>query len=237
MGWKNVKEYYRIDHQVEITDEGLCIGSAYVHAIIVISLDGAIVKEDDRTLNEKLMRYQAEMKADPAKLRDLITSPDSFTASIPVYTYRGAEIIEKCCAQLGWPNVTHDGQMMYENTFFAQKEEALDAARRNCEASIMLRRMEISDQHKRMAKSTARLEELLDNAKTLGLSVPVDAAYGDPRRTALEEAAGTHDARVIELRNDPTSYKNGKITRSAKRASDFHERSAAAIRLLHSGAQ
>ncbi|RVQ01985.1 hypothetical protein [Sinorhizobium meliloti] len=176
MGWKNVKEHYRIDHQVEVTEEGICIGSPYVHAIIVISLDGALIKEADRTLNEKLMRYQFEMKADPAKLRHLVVSPDTFSASIPVYTYRGAEIIEKRCEELGWPNVTHDGDMMYENTFFANREGAVEAAKSNCEASILLRRMEISDQQQRMAKSKARLEELLDNAKKLGLPVPSDPA-------------------------------------------------------------
>ncbi|RVJ69033.1 hypothetical protein CN167_27505 [Sinorhizobium medicae] len=176
MGWKNVKEHYRIDHQVEVTEEGICIGSPYVHAIIVISLDGALIKEADRTLNEKLMRYQFEMKADPAKLRDLVVSPDTFSASIPVYTYRGAEIIEKRCEELGWPNVTHDGDMMYENTFFANREGAVEAAKSNCEASILLRLMEISDQQQRMAKSKARLEELLDNAKKLGLPVPSDPA-------------------------------------------------------------
>jgi hypothetical protein len=54
----------------------------------------------------------------------------------------------------------------------------------------------------------------------------------DARRSALLEAAGTHETRVFEIRNDPASYKNGAITKSAKRASDFHERSALAIRAL-----
>lgn len=52
--------------------------------------------------------------------------------------------------------------------------------------------------------------------------------------TAIDHAASTHESRVEELRNDPTSYKNGKIIKSAKRASDFHERSARAIRTLQS---
>lgn len=45
-------------------------------------------------------------------------------------------------------------------------------------------------------------------------------------------AARSHELRVTEIRNDPKSYKNGKMLRSAKRASDFHERSAQAILAL-----
>lgn len=171
MGWKNVKEHYQIDHQVQVTEDGICIGSPYVHNIIVISPEGKIVKEDDRTLNDKLMRYQAEMHADPAKLKELVVTPDNFSASIPVFTYQGAEIIEKSCEVLGWPNVTHDGDMMYENTFFASREDAVEAAKTSCEGAILLRRMEIADQKQRMAKTKARLQELLGNAEALGLHI------------------------------------------------------------------
>lgn len=51
-------------------------------------------------------------------------------------------------------------------------------------------------------------------------------------RRGIETAAASHDQVVTDLRNDQKSYKNGKILRSAQRASDFHERSAAAIRRL-----
>lgn len=62
-------------------------------------------------------------------------------------------------------------------------------------------------------------------------STPQDAA--SIRREALEEAAMTHDNRVSQLLDNPKNYKHGKLTKSAKRALDFHERSAAAIRALH----
>jgi len=170
MGWKNVKEHYRIDHQVQVTNEGICIGSPYIHAIIIISLDGALIKEDDRTLNDKLSRYQAEMKADPDKLRDLVLSEDKFSSSIPVYTYDGATIVQKFCEKLGWPNVTHDGAMMYDNTFFADREAAVEAAKRNCKAAILLRRSEIAGLRSSIASSSDRLDELLSQAKELGMS-------------------------------------------------------------------
>lgn len=172
MGWKAVKEHYRIDHAVQVTEAGICIGSPYIHNIIVIDQEGAIVKDDDRTLNDKLMGYQAEMKADPETLRRLTCQKDTFEASIPVYTYRGAEIIKKYCEQPGWPNVTHDGDMMYENTFFAERKQAVEAAKRNCEAAIMLGRMELADKQERLKQVRARLDQLLSDARALGIKLP-----------------------------------------------------------------
>src|SRR5688572_11028530 len=124
MGWKNVKEYYRIGHTVCVTEKGICIGSPYIHDIIVIALDGKrIIKPyaDGRRTNEDLARYQAEMDHDMGKLWELVNNPDTFEKSLPVFTYRGGEIIEKKCEAYGWPNQIHDGQMQYDNTHSRDK--------------------------------------------------------------------------------------------------------------------
>ena len=42
MGWKNVKEHYRIGHSVHVTEKGICIGSSYIPDIIIIAPDGTI---------------------------------------------------------------------------------------------------------------------------------------------------------------------------------------------------
>lgn len=173
MGWKNIKEHYRIGHIVQVTEAGICIGSPYIHNIMTISRDGELIKDAADHLNEDLARYRTEMRADPAKLRELATTPDTFTASHPVYTYDGAEIIEKLCETPGWPNITHDGDMMFENMFFADRETAIDAARTNCEASILLRCIEIGDKKERLATATARLRVLVDNARTLNVDAEV----------------------------------------------------------------
>jgi len=78
----------------------------------------------------------------------------------------------------------------------------------------------------------AKAEAAEEHARRLHLEKIV--ATQNARRQALELAAGTHQTRVTEIRNDPASYKNGKITKSAKRASDFHERSAHVILALQS---
>lgn len=199
MGWKNIKEHYRIDHHVQVTSEGICIGSPYIHDIIVISKDGVLSKEYDRDVNDKLARYQADMKADPEKLREMVLAEDTFETSIPVYTYRGSEVIEKQCEQPGWPNVTHDGDMMYENTFFADRDEAIIAAKNNCEAGILLRRMELSDLKQRTDKSKAKLQELTDNAKALGLPTQPEQPSEAERQSLALAASSQAAAALAEL--------------------------------------
>lgn len=175
MSWKNVRDHYRVVHQVQVTKAGICIGSPYIHDIIVIGRDGKIVKEDDRTLNAELMRYQMEMKADLAKLKQLVTSPDSFVASIPVYTYDGAEILEKQCEEPGWPNVTHDGLMMYENTFSTDREKVIEWAKRNCLARIDSTRRYVSEQEERLSSLKNLLSQAEADAAALGIAPPPPA--------------------------------------------------------------
>lgn len=122
MGWKAVRDHYRIEHIVHVTDAGICIGSPYIPDIIVISVDrGEIVKRYERfgrpSPNDQLVRYQAEMDADPFKLAALVAAEDTFELAIPVFTYEGSKILEKQCEEVGWPNVTHDGLIQYENHF------------------------------------------------------------------------------------------------------------------------
>lgn len=186
MGWKNVKDHYRIVHQVQVTEAGICIGSPYIHDIIVVSLDGRIVKEDDRTLNGDLMRYQKEMKSDLGQLKELVISPDTFAASLPVYTYEGAKILEKQCEEPDWPNVTHDGLMMYENTFSTDRAKVVEWAKRNCLARIDSDRRYISEQEERLSSLRVRLNEAEADAVALGIKPPSPQAKAEPSSAFAE---------------------------------------------------
>lgn len=171
MGWKAIKEHYRIVHLVLVDDGMICIGSPYIHDLMTITLTGDLVKLPDRTINKDLQRYQDEMLADPDRLRQLAQAADTFDASIPVFTFEGAEILEKRCEALHWPNVTHDGAMMYENTFFADRASAVAAAKRNCAASIKFRRRDIASLRTQLDNATARLDQLGEDARKLGLDI------------------------------------------------------------------
>lgn len=176
MGWKSVKEHYRIGHFVQVTKEGICIGSPYIHNIIVIGIDGVVKKRYDMSrTNADLCRYQEEMDADPAKLIELVLAPDTFSPeAVTVYTYDGGNIVEKLCEEPGYPNVTHDGCMMYENTFSTEKAKVVQWAKRNTDCGIELFTNRITDLEKDLAKVRALLaQEEADRAK-LEADYPTD---------------------------------------------------------------
>lgn len=168
MGWKNVKEHYRIGHIVQVVkDRGICIGSGYIHDIIVIGFDGVIKKSDPGRANAEISRYQTEMNADPEKLKELVLSEDHFEKSITVYTYDGGYILEKKCEKLGWPNVTHDGQVMYDNTFSVDKTKVVKWAKREAEARIRRLTDRLCDLVDDLAKIKTYLEESKHDLKKL----------------------------------------------------------------------
>jgi hypothetical protein len=139
MSWKNVKDHYRIGHIVQVREGKICIGSAYVSDLIMVSFDGEVSWGPlGPSKNDEHARYHSEMTSDLAKLRELIEAPDSFANAIPVYTYDGGDILEKQCEALGWPHVTHDGCLQYENTFSADRTEVIEWAKRNAKAGIEL---------------------------------------------------------------------------------------------------
>ncbi len=160
MGWKNIKEHFRIEHIVCVKQgEGLCIGSPYIYNIIVLALDGTVKKRNDRSgSNPDLDRYQREIDATPAsKIKELLDAPDTFAAALAVYTYDGGTIKECRCEAYGWPNITHDGQLMYENTFSAAREKIVQSAKRNAQAGIEIWTRNLQDSQKRVTECETEL--------------------------------------------------------------------------------
>ena len=186
MSWKNVRDHYRIGHTIQITESGICIGSPYIHDLIVVGLDGVVRKRADGRINEDLHRYLVEMDADPGKLRQLVLTPDVFGADVSVYTYEGGDIIEKRCETPGWPNVTHDGRLMYNNTFSTDKSEVVKWAKRNADLGIESARQHVADAENKLAKCRARLagEEAnrakLDQLPVVGAALSMDTLEAGP---------------------------------------------------------
>lgn len=176
MGWKNVKEHYRIGHYVQVTPEGVCIGSGYIHDLIVISQDGTLRKRYDGSgSSADLARYQDEMDKDPDKLRELVATPDVFEKAVVVYTYQRGEITEKVCEVPGWPNVTHDGCMMYENTFSTDKSKVIAWAKQNAALEVEYLEETIADIERRLRECRATLMDATNARDRLEAAYPSSA--------------------------------------------------------------
>lgn len=168
MGWKAIKEHYAIEHLVQVTSNGICIGSGYVHNLITITATGDLaLSKIVRRGDGQLGRYIDDMEADLGQLRALIKKPDTFERSIPVYTYEGADIIECACEELDWPNVTHDGRMMYENTFSADRAQVVEWAIADARAGIENWSQIVDERQKDLEQAQAFLRQRHDNLAML----------------------------------------------------------------------
>lgn len=217
MGWKNVKEHYRIGHIVHVTDEGICIGSPYISDLIVIGLDGKLIKK--RSLisdsdSDNLGRYLREMNSDLLMLESLVKSKDKFDKSITVYTYDGGEIIEKQCEILGWPNVTHDGELMYENRFSTDRSVVVEIAKRSAAARIEMIGDSIQQREIELAERIKLLDESKANLANWKLNMVNELKKF---KTAEQHFLANIVVRIVELHNEKKRNNNWiRLPRSAE---------------------
>ncbi len=219
MGWKNVKKHYRIDHFVCVTDKGICIGSGYIHDIIVLNpWKKTITETMGPSNNDKLARYLQEMRADQDKLWALIEEKDTFEVSLPVWTYKGGDIVELACEKREWPNVTHDGQMMYENLFFATRAQAISAGIRESEAAVKHEVRATNQREKELADGRMRLAEYqADLAKLRHAQLTEIEISGVPEREAHIPLADILDlARCLQF--EKTSEGDGISLQQGEKA-------------------
>lgn len=178
MGWKALKDKFGIGHLVCVTEKGICIGSGYVTDLVVVHLDTGMVKENLAFQGFLEREYPALSAASPAEILELINAADSFSVSIPVYTYEGSQILEKYCEEPGWPNVTHDGCLMYENTFFASKDAAIAAARLEAGHLLDWANRKVQETHAELAKWQAQLSECETRCREIEAALP--GSLGSP---------------------------------------------------------
>jgi hypothetical protein len=157
MGWKNIKERFGIEHHVQVTATGVCIGSGYISELVTIDSATGAVKANEAYGSFLKEHYPALLEAAPDELVRLIAEPDTFSAAIVVYTYDGAEIVEKTCDKPGWPNVTHDGCMMYENSFSTDKSVVVGWAKNSAAIAVEGMRRRIAEVELELIRLNERL--------------------------------------------------------------------------------
>lgn len=172
MGWKSLKEHFQIEHIVQMGKDCLFIGSGYCHNLVTIDLETGDLHPNRTFPNFLKENYPNLLEAKAAEIKDLINAQDHFDKSIIVYTYDGGEIIEKYCENPVWPNITHDGMLIYENTFSTDKEKIISRAKRNLEAALENTLNRIQEAEKDLAMQNRYLEDHRNEIEKLKTSYP-----------------------------------------------------------------
>lgn len=160
MGFKAFKNHFGIEnHTVSVSDGVLCIGSGYVSRLVGFDMEtGAILIND--AFSGFLNKYYPEiLKTTNEERLALIKVKDVFEQSIPVYTSQNGQIIEKECETLSFPNVTHDGELMYQNRHYANKADAIEYERKNLHSRIANYEESVADLEAKLAEKKGKLVE------------------------------------------------------------------------------
>lgn len=160
MGWKAIRDHYRIEHVVTVHGDGVEIRSPYGGAIARIDGNGRATFETSYR-GGGLERIETEITADPDAYRRLLAAEDRFESDVTVYTWRDGEILEKKCEMPGWPNVTHDGELMHENTHSTDREQAVEWALADAEAVATSRAAMVEEAERELERRSARLGDAL----------------------------------------------------------------------------
>lgn len=159
MGWKTLKERFKIESLVSVSHGEIHVGNYSMQRMFAIDIQTGelrVVRAFHWFLDA---RYPALKAANPAVVLEAINAVDEFSASIPVFTYHEGEIIEKQCEQLGWPNVTHDGCLMYDNTFSTDRNQVVVWAIRDMKARCEFAIKDEVESEKKLTEARVELTE------------------------------------------------------------------------------
>lgn len=129
-------------YSVSNDSDKICIGSPLCHDLISVdkvtfqiryALDtwrkgreSVAQRSNSKGENELLFIWdKLQELIDSGEINSIINDDDVLENPLPVFTVSRGVLIETFTDAYGWPNTTVDGTMMYDNTYFKTKEEAV----------------------------------------------------------------------------------------------------------------
>jgi hypothetical protein len=121
------------------------------------SLDGELLLIYDKL--DELMKS--------GELAEIIEGKDEIENPLPVYWVEDGQLNESATDAHGWPNLTEEGILMYNNTHFPTKEQALkkgiseyESRVKWCAESVEERAKQLLEATERAAEASKQLEHL-----------------------------------------------------------------------------
>lgn len=104
------------------------------------------------------------------EIHDIINGNDEIDNPLPVYTIEGGKLIETWTDEYGWPNTTIDGTIMYENTHFKTRKEAIEDGIRDYKNRYEYKREyfeELKEKIKKTEEDYSSIEQTINYLNTL----------------------------------------------------------------------
>lgn len=140
---------------VHYTDSKICVGGRLCHELLHVEKATFKVRykldtfhEGRKSLNnEKLLEIWDKLHEliENGQLNDIMDGKDELENPLPVFSVKNGEVIKSLTDAYGYPNITDDGILMYENTHFPTEKQALENAIEEYKAGVRLSQRRIHD--------------------------------------------------------------------------------------------
>ena len=161
-------------------DEYLAIGSGMVHNLISLDVKTLNItyaldtfREGRESIRDEELLFIWDKLHELVKtgqIREILDGRDEIENPLPVFTVEDGVLIESVTDAYGRPNIDDNGVMMYYNTHFPTKEQAIEKGLKDCESGKEFVLENVESLEKELAEARSRLreyEEKIENLKTL----------------------------------------------------------------------
>lgn len=150
--------------------------------LIQVGKDGQVVR-DPRAVGStsQLGKAIRQIGVDKDSFKQALAAQDEFESGINVYTYNSetGEVEEHEAEALGYPNVTYEGILMFDNVFFPDPEQARLRGMEEEEALIERYQAEKEQAEKALEQAKASLKRAQAHLR--------DLKKGEPKQDAAED--------------------------------------------------
>ena len=159
----------------------IAVGSPLCHDLISVNKETLKLKYALDTFREgrKCLEGKGELLfiydkmqelIDNGKIKDIIKGVDELSINLPVFTVEDGELIEAFTDKYGHPNLTDNGDLMYDNTHFPTKEEAINYGIKECKYMVkhsVERINEITEKLKKAQERKGEYEKQINHLNSL----------------------------------------------------------------------
>jgi hypothetical protein len=118
-------------------EDYIAVGSPLCHNLISVDKKTLKIKYAIDTWNEgrsslpnhdelRFIWDKLQEIIDNGQIKDIIEGQDEIENPLPVFTVRDGKLVKSFTDCYGWPNITIDGDLMYDNTWFKTELQAIN---------------------------------------------------------------------------------------------------------------
>lgn len=164
-----LKKILETERTVHWSDGKVCIASSLCHDIISYNPETKVLRyaldafgkgrESIRSEELELIWDKMEKVISDGTINEIINGNDEIENPIPVFEAHYGEVFEELTDKIGWPNVTHTGKIMYNNTHFATREEAVRVSIKEAECAINNRLEMVEEYKSKLEKALKQIDD------------------------------------------------------------------------------